>query len=505
MKKRLKISMLVILTMTLIAPQLSTQASVEVVHNLVVLHPHSADFAAHVISAFQNWYADENPGDSIVVQTTEQYSGACYDLVESWNGSAPEADVWWGGGEYYFENARRGDLLTPYTVVEDVNISDDLGGWHLKDDSGDYADPAWYAAAISGFGIMYNTEYLAAENLPIPTTWDDLLKHEYKDHIVMANPDFSGSTVAAVKQVLMEKNTQTDAADITDSANISEGWAYWASMSGNVGEFTSSSTTVPAMVYEGTYGIGVVIDYYAYDKIALSDIIGFNYGGATTVSPDPAGIIKNAANMPEAQAFMDYLTSTEGQVKVGKYRTPANIEAVPESNRIPRAWDDAGAMNTDFPTIVPYNVSLDGAFHYSTEKIFNYWIVSNHLDVIASWDAIGKATDNTAKANAIALHTQLPPNLNGTIAGQIALNAGDPNIQGNWTAYGATNFDAALAEAPLDYNDPIVTTTTTTVPGVTTTTTTTTTTEGTEQIPGFESVFLLLALGTLVVVLRKKK
>ena len=45
-------------------------------------------------------------------------------------------------------------------------------------------------------------------------------------------------------------------------------------------------------------------------------------------------------------------------------------------------------------------------------------------------------------------------------------------------------------------------TTTTTEPGQTTTTTTE---EGTEQIPGFESIFLLLALGTLVVVLRKRK
>jgi ABC-type Fe3+ transport system substrate-binding protein len=501
MKKMLKVSIFVILTMTLIAPQLSIQGSVEATHNLVVLHPHSADLAAYVISDFQNWYAAENPGDNIVVQTMERYSGACYDLAALWDGTSPEADVWWGGGEYYFEIARNEDLLAPYTVAEDANISTYLGGWHLKDDSGAYSDPAWYAAAISGFGIMYNTEYLAAEGLPVPTTWDDLLKQEYFGHIVMANPDLSGSTVAAVKQVLMEKNTQTDAENITDSADISEGWGYWAKMSGNVGEFTSSSSKVPAMVYEGTYGIGVVIDYYAYDKIVLSDIIGFSYGGATTVSPDPAGILKNPAHLPEAQAFMDYLTSVRGQQKIGKYRTPANKMAIPESDRIPRAWDDAGNMNTAFPTIVPYNVTLDGLFHYSTEKIFNYWIVENHDACTASWDAIGKATDQTAKDNAIALHTKLPDNLNGTIAGQLAVGTSTP-VYDAWKANGTTNFAAAALEAVKDYGDPIIPPITTTVPGETTTTTTD---PGTEQIPGFEGIFLLLALGTFVVVVRRKK
>ena len=499
MKKMLKMSILVILTMTLIAPQLSIQASVKADHDLIVLHPHSADLAGWVISDFQNWYYDKY-NETIAVQTTEQYSGACYTSVLAWNGTAPEADVWWGGGEYYFELAREDDLLEPYTVMEDGNISAYLGGWHLKDDSGDYADPVWYAAAISGFGIMYNTEYLDAEGLPIPTTWDDLLKHEYFGHIVMANPDLSGSTNAAVKQVLMEKNTQTDAGNITDSADISEGWGYWAKMSGNVGEFTTSSSKVPAMVYEGTYGIGVVIDYYAYDKIALSPIIGFNYGGATTVSPDPAGIIKGAANLPEAQAFMDYLTSTEGQEKVGKYRTPANIKAVPESDRIPRAWDDAGEMNSDFPTIVPYNVTLDGDFHYSTEKIFNDWIVENHVACQNSWDAIGKATDQTAYDNAIALHTKLPDSLNGTIAGQLAVGTGAA-VRDGWKTNGSANFAAALAEAPKDYGNPIVPPTT--VPGDTTEPTTTE--PGTEQIPGFEGIFLLLALGTLVVMLRRRK
>jgi ABC-type Fe3+ transport system substrate-binding protein len=472
---------------------LDSISSPAVTDTLVILHPHSADFAAYVISDFKSWYKTET-GNDIIVTTKEHDSGTCYTLVDTWAGT-PEADVWWGGGEYNFEQARQKSLLYGYNVTEDGNITADLGGWHLKDDSATAIAskaPAWYAAAISGFGIMYNKEYLDAEDLPYPHTWDDLVNPMYFDHIVMANPDLSGSTIATVKQVLMEKNDQTDAAAITEDADMSEGWAYWAKVTGNIGEFTTSSSKVPAMVYDGTYGVGICIDYYAYDKMALSDAIGFTYGGATTVSPDPAGIIDGADNLDQAKAFMDYLTGTRGQVKVGKYRTPANIKAIPESQRIPRAWDDAGNMNDEFPTITPFNVSLDGAIYRKSEKLFNYWLCENLEAARQSWQAISASTDTTARANAVALHTKLPSDFSGTIASLLTLDDYNTTVLENWKTEGAANFAAAKTEAGKDYGTPIETGTTTT-------------TEEEGQIPGFGILAALASIGILISYRRRKK
>ncbi|MFX0182874.1 MAG: ABC transporter substrate-binding protein [Candidatus Hodarchaeota archaeon] len=214
-----------LMTVSLLVP-VSRGLAATAQDSLVILHPHTSEFADHIINGFESWYLTKF-GSSIVVSTIQKSSGDCYNDVVTWAGT-PAADVWWGGGEYYFESARNEpvDLLYPYTVTEDVNITNYLGGWHLKDDSGDFSEPLWYAAALSGFGIIYNTSYLAAEGLSVPTSWDDLVNYSYFNHISMCDPDLSGSTVAIVKQLLQFKCDQHLSSEITEEANVTEGWQY---------------------------------------------------------------------------------------------------------------------------------------------------------------------------------------------------------------------------------------------------------------------------------------
>ena len=420
--------------------------------SLVIMHPHLTEFAAHVINGFEAWYLAKT-GTTIAVTTIEKDLSSCYNDVVTWGGVNPLADVWWGGGKYYFDRARDDDLLYRYKVIEDVNITDYLGGWNLKDINTTH-DPAWYASALSGFGIVYNKHYLDTWGLPYPTSWDDLTNHEYAGHIVMASPDYSGSTNVAVRQILMEKNDETDASEITEKANITEGWAYWSKVTGNIGEFTTSSHQVPVLVNESTYGIGICIDYYAYDTRKSNEYLDFTFGKATTVAPDPAGILVGATDLTEAKLFMNYLTSTEGQEKVGKYRTPANIKAVPENILVPRAWDDAGNPNSSsFPVIIPFNINLDDALYSPTRKMFHYWLVQNLQKAQDSWASIGGAADEIAHDNAIALHTKLPSNFNGTIGNLTAIDTGSTS-QTLWQNEGAANFDAAKIEALMDYTVP---------------------------------------------------
>ncbi|MFX0015605.1 MAG: ABC transporter substrate-binding protein [Promethearchaeota archaeon] len=406
---------------------------------LVILHPHSSDFASHVIDGFKEWYKEET-GNEITVDTIEKYSGDCWTDVSTWNGTSPEADVWWGGGEFYFEQARSAELLVRYEVAEDANIKANLGGWHLKDDSDTTKAPMWYAAAISGFGIIYNEEYLDTEGLEIPETWEDLIDYSYYGHISMCDPAESGSTLAAVKQVLQLMSDATD--EVTYETNVTEGWQYWLQLSGNVGTFTTSSSAVPAAVAEGNAGVGICIDYYALDKMLTDDNIGFTYGGGTTVSPDPAGILKGAANLDAAKKFMDYLIGTEGQTLVGDYRTPANFKA-DTADHVPKAFDSTGKATTEFPAITPFSPSLDGAIHSRVEAVYNNYIVQNHAKAKAAWDAIGKQTNTATQAAALAIYTKLPSDCNGTIAGFRDLNYKDTTTINNWKTEGTTNFDAA--------------------------------------------------------------
>ncbi|MFX0124687.1 MAG: ABC transporter substrate-binding protein [Candidatus Hodarchaeota archaeon] len=415
--------------------------------NLVILHPHSSDFATHVIDGFKTWYKEET-GTDITVDTIEKASGDCLIDVQTWNGTSPEADVWWGGGEFNFEQARSAELLVRYKVSEDANVKDFLGGWHLKDDSEAGKDPMWYAAAISGFGIIYNEEYIQeyedTDGTFVPTTWENLTDPAFFGHISMCDPDLSGSTLAAVKQILQYMSDATT--EITYDTNVTEGWQYWLELSGNVGTFTTSSSAVPTAVAEGNAGVGICIDYYALDKMLTDTNIGFTYGGATTVSPDPAGIIKGAANLDAAKKFMDYLIGTEGQTLVGDYRTPANFKA-DTADHVPKAWDSSGNPTTSFPAISPFSPSLDGAIHSRVEAVYTNYIVKNHAKAKAAWDAIGKQTDAAKKSNALAIYTRLPSDCNGTISGFRDLNYKETTTIENWQSEGAANFDAAKAAA----------------------------------------------------------
>jgi ABC-type Fe3+ transport system substrate-binding protein len=476
MKKVLSRALLALLVLGFLLP-MSQSSAAPTADELVVLHPHSSEFAAHVIDAFEIWY-ESDTGTAITVTTTEAYSGDCWGLVETWNGTSPEADVWWGGGEYYFEQARSADLLEPYNVSEDANVTDVLGGWHLKDDSGDYAEHAWYAAAMSGFGIIYNTEYLDAEGLDIPLTWADLADPQYFGHISMTDPDLSGSTVAIVKQVLMSMAVDPSGTDVTMLADTTAAWQLWVKIAANIDTFTSSSSTTPKEVVEGNAGIGLCIDYYARDymKNTTYSYVGFNYGGATTVSPDPAGIIKGATNLPQAKAFMDYLIGTAGQTLVGDYRTPANFKASSASH-IPLAFTSTGAVNTaSFPVIDPYSPSIDGAVHSRAEALFHYWIVEAHTELKEAWENINALSDGEDKDNATTTLVKLPADFNGTFAGLRALNYKDSATTSAWTAHGKAQFNEASEFA-----------------------------KEAKPSPGFEILVVLMSIVFIIPLLRKKE
>ena len=406
---------------------------------LVVLHPHSEDFAEWIFEDFKPWYQEET-GKSISVSTILKYSGECYEAVATWNGTAPEADVWWGGGTYYFGEASNGDLMEGYAVVGDDQIILEFGGWPMK---GKYKDgkPTWYAAALSGFGFIWNTEYLAANGLDTPTSWLDLTDHQYKGHIFMTSSKKSGSTVASIKQQLQARPYE-------------EGWGLWSQIAANVATFGSSSGAIRDEVAAGTYGIGIVIDYYYYQKVGTGDPVGFSFGGATTVSPDPAGIIKNAPHMAQAKKFMDYLVSVRGQNRVGKFRPPIREDATPTAPVL-NAFDPKA-----FPAIPGFDPGIDGAIHSRARDVFHHWLEVPHDAAVAAWTEMGKA--NEKHEAAIDAFTMVPENVD-TMNELIAADYRDPSVTAGWETHGSTQFAAALDAAKAVTPIPITTTATATV------------------------------------------
>jgi len=415
-------------------------------HKLVITHPHSAALADKVINNFKDW-VQETQGYSITVsQLTPGGSGAVLEQVWAWEGN-PEADIYWGGGSYNFEEAANlhswaptptgSSLLYPYKTANDDGIVETFNGWAMKEynEDEDPDNPVFYAAALSGFGFMWNTEYLAANSLDTPDTYEDLLDAQYAGHIVMCNPKTSGSTTSSVLGV-MQYLTQVD--------SWTSALSYWAELTGNIGLYVTSSEDVPVKVIAGEYGIGICIDYYAYDPLREGDPVGFLHW-PTTVSPDPAAILVGATNMDEAKLFMDYITSSRGQTTISYYRLPTR-EDVTTTSPVPNPFD-----SEQFPTLVPnYDVDLHNDLYSQIRQVYNDWLVTNHGAAKDAYSLIKQAESEgetgTNYQNAVAAYTAVPDNVN-TAEKLIAIEYKESSIQQGWENFGATQFQEAKNEA----------------------------------------------------------
>ena len=97
---------------------------------------------------------------------------------------------------------------------------------------------------------------------------------------------------------------------------------------------------VPEAVISGQYGIGVVIDFFGLSAIASGHPIGFAYPSLTSVVPASVGAIKGGPNPENARAFIEYLLSDEGQLRLFS----------PEIGRLPVIPDLYARAPASYPT-----------------------------------------------------------------------------------------------------------------------------------------------------------
>lgn len=122
---------------------------------------------------------------------------------------------------------------------------------------------------VTSGAVIVNNAVLAAKNLPVPTSFEDLLKPEYKGLISMPDPKASGTGYMFVKHLcnLMGEEAAMD---------------YFAKLSENVLQFTSSGNgPVNALVQqEVAIGLGMTMNAVEQIDNGLDLSILFFDGGA---------------------------------------------------------------------------------------------------------------------------------------------------------------------------------------------------------------------------------
>ncbi|MDH5750246.1 MAG: putative 2-aminoethylphosphonate ABC transporter substrate-binding protein [Rhodospirillales bacterium] len=101
---------------------------------------------------------------------------------------------------------------------------------------------AWIAA------VCYNTVEAGKKGLPLPTTWKDLTRPEYKGHVIMPNPNSSGTgflDVSSWIQLMGEENA----------------WKFMDALHENIARYTHSGSAPCKLAASGEIPIGISFAY----------------------------------------------------------------------------------------------------------------------------------------------------------------------------------------------------------------------------------------------------
>ncbi len=236
----------------------------------------------------------------IKVQWIRASSNEMYAKIEAEKAN-PQGDVWFGGtGDPHFAAAEAG-LTEPYCSP----MMSELRDW-MRDPIGGCKTLGLYAGPL---GWAVNEGVLKKLGKPMPKTWDDLTKPEYKGLISISNPTTAGTAYTALVTLLLLKGQD-------------KGWEYLAKLHKNVAQYTKSGSAAGQLAGQGEVGIGVIFlhdvvmfaeEGFPVKAVAPADGTGYEIGGLS--------LIKNAPHKQNAKKFIDWALTPGAQIIAKDFRS----------------------------------------------------------------------------------------------------------------------------------------------------------------------------------------
>jgi len=175
--------------------------------------------------------------------------------------------------------------------------------------------PHWVGIDAYAAVICFNTIEAKKFNLPKPSSWKDLLDPVYKDHLVMPNPNSSGTgflTVSSWLQLWGEDG----------------GWDFMDSIHKNMARYTHSGSKPCRLAAAGEHPIGISFAFRGAKlkkKGAPLDLITPTEGVGWEV--EASGILKTSKKIEAAKKLMDWHISPAA---MAVYNDFLPILAIPE-------------------------------------------------------------------------------------------------------------------------------------------------------------------------------
>lgn len=223
----------------------------------------------------------------------------------------PREDVIWGTAVTQLSDPRILEMAEPYKPagIDAVKTA--------------FKDPQnrWFATTGYFAGFCVNTEVLKKKNLPMPTSWQDLLNPVYKGQIVMPNAASSGTGYLMIVSLLQMKGEE-------------KGWQFLQDLDKNMAQYIKSGSRPCKMAAAGEYAIGLsfafsgvkqIMEGYPIKLVIPSEGAGYEI--------EVSMLMKSSKNKADAKQFLDWLLTLDAAKLYGQRSEMSSVpgaKATPE-------------------------------------------------------------------------------------------------------------------------------------------------------------------------------
>jgi len=223
----------------------------------------------------------------------------------------PREDVIWGTAVTQLSDPRILEMAEPYKPagIDAVKTA-------FKD-----SQNRWFATTGYFAGFCVNTEVLKKKNLPMPTSWQDLLNPVYKGQIVMPNAASSGTGYLMIVSLLQMKGEE-------------KGWQFLEALDKNMAQYIKSGSRPCKMAAAGEYAIGLsfafsgvkqIMEGYPIKLVIPSEGAGYEI--------EVSMLMKSSKNKADAKQFLDWLLTLDAAKLYGQRSEMSSVpgaKATPE-------------------------------------------------------------------------------------------------------------------------------------------------------------------------------
>ena len=232
----------------------------------------------------------------------------------------PEFDVWHGSPVDGYVAAKNEGLLEPYRSPNAEIIPT-----QVKDQDG-----IWTGVYVAALGFCSNQRVLREINVPMPTSWQDLLNPKLKGQIAMAHPATSGTAFEALWTVVTLNHMDVDRAFI-----------YLRQLHNNILQYPKTGSAPGVMAGRGEVATAIISSYdcIMFNEQGMKDLVVSFPKEGTGYEVGAIAILKGTRNLQAAKKYVDWSLSIQAQEippTIQMYQVPTNPLATvsPKSPRV---------------------------------------------------------------------------------------------------------------------------------------------------------------------------